>query len=104
MRSQKQESHQTIRGVRSFLGEIGYYRKHTVNFADLAKPLTKLLKTTVKFVWNDNCTLAVENLKKSVIKDCLLKGPDFTKGFILATDASCHSIGSALSQLSDKNI
>lgn len=101
---QNLEVKKTIRGIRGFLGAMSYYRKHTQNFADIAKPLTNLLKTKEKFVWNNDCTLAVEKLKSNLIRDCLLKGPDFSRGFILATDASCHSIGSALSQLSDENI
>lgn len=98
------EVKRTVRGIRSFLGAVGYYRKHTENFASLATPLTKLLKTKVKFIWTNECTMAVDKLKKSLITDCLLKGPDFTKGFILATDASCFAIGSALSQLNSNNI
>lgn len=101
---QNLEVKKTIRGVRGFLGAMSYYRKHTQNFANIAKPLTNLLKTKEKFSWNNDCTLAVERLKESLIKDCLLKCPDFSKGFILSTDASCHSIGGALSQLSDDNI
>lgn len=37
------------KGIKSFLGMIGYYRRFIPNFAEIAKPLTKLLRKTAKF-------------------------------------------------------
>lgn len=98
---QKLEVKKTIRGVRSFLGAMSFYRRHTENFAEMAKPLYSLLKTSSKFVWTTDCDLAVANLKKSLIDECLLKSPDFEKAFTLSTDASNHTIAGALTQTSD---
>lgn len=94
----KLEVKKTLKGVRSFLGAIGYYRKHAPNFASMAKPLYTLLKTSNKFNWTPECDLAALNLKNSLIQDCLLKKPDFDKVFILSTDSSKHTIAGALSQ------
>ncbi|XP_068228128.1 uncharacterized protein [Palaemon carinicauda] len=38
------------REVRKFLGMVGYYRRFVKNFADLAAPLTNLLKKDVAFI------------------------------------------------------
>jgi hypothetical protein len=43
----------TVSGVRSMLGVFGYHRPFIPGFAEVAKPLTDLLKKDVKFVWGD---------------------------------------------------
>ena len=42
-----------------FLGLTGYYRNLCLNFLEIAAPLTNLLRKKVKFVWTDNCQLAL---------------------------------------------
>jgi hypothetical protein len=34
----------TVRDVRAFIGLAGFYRRHVQNFAEIAKPLTKLTR------------------------------------------------------------
>ena len=43
------------KGVREFLGMVGYYRKFTGRFADAARPMSKLTRKEVKFEWTDEC-------------------------------------------------
>jgi hypothetical protein len=40
-----------IRAVRVFLGLSGYYRQYTTRYAELAKPLTTLLRKDSPFYW-----------------------------------------------------
>lgn len=89
------------RGIKSFLGMIGYYRRFIPNFAELAKPLTKLLKKTVKFCWTDESECSFQQLKSKLITPPILQYPDFEKPFILTTDASKIAISAVLSQLVD---
>ena len=37
------------KGVREFLGMVGYYREFINGFADAARPMTKLTKMTLNF-------------------------------------------------------
>ena len=41
--------------VMKFLGAVGYYRKFCRNFADVALPLTSLLRKNAKFEWTAEC-------------------------------------------------
>ena len=42
-----------VKEVRSFLGLAAFYRRLVPNFAQLAKPLTELLRKDAKFRWSE---------------------------------------------------
>ena len=46
-----------------FLGMAGYYRNFCLNFSEIAAPLTILLSKRVKFVWTDDCQMAIDKVK-----------------------------------------
>jgi len=94
----------TITQLKSFLSAVGYYRKFIKNFSMISKPLYNLLKKDVPFVWNNNCTIAFESLKEKLITAPILSSPDFSKPFIIRTDASLDGVGGVLLQMSDQNI
>ena len=68
-------------------------------FAKVAKPLTDLTKKGDKFVWNENCELAFEQLKKALTTSPVLAYPSREDPFILDTDSSNVAVGACLSQL-----
>ena len=41
------------KGVKIYLGFVGYYRKFIPKYSDIAKPFTELTKLEVPFVWTD---------------------------------------------------
>ena len=87
--------------VRSFLGLVGYYRKYIPNFASIAAPLTDLTKKgkPTRVEWTKECAEATCTLKEYLTREPVLVNPDFSKGFILQTDASDRGLGAVLSQL-----
>uniref|UniRef100_A0A1X7UT63 Reverse transcriptase domain-containing protein n=1 Tax=Amphimedon queenslandica TaxID=400682 RepID=A0A1X7UT63_AMPQE len=88
--------------VWAFLGLVGYYRKFTPNFSTVAVALTDLTRTTAPTVvqWNSQCQKAVDTLKDSLCESPLLHSPDFSKQFILQTDASERAVGAVLKRYS----
>ena len=84
--------------VQKFLGLANYYRRFVPNFATKAKPLHRLTKKTAKFKWSVQCQEAFIGLKQCLTTAPVLSLPDFTKQFILNTDASDSGIGAVLSQ------
>ncbi|CAH2089856.1 unnamed protein product [Euphydryas editha] len=84
--------------VKSFLGLVGYYRRFIENFSKITKPLTSLLKKDVSFHWTQEQELAFQTLKHKLISAPLLQYPDYSKPFILTTDASNYAVGAILSQ------
>ena len=86
------------KSLRRFLGMIGYYRKFCKNFAQLALPLTYLLKNSVKFSWSETCQKSFDALKGVLCHYPILRSPDFDKPFTLAVDASDEAAGAVLLQ------
>ncbi|KAL4083037.1 hypothetical protein QTP88_028367 [Uroleucon formosanum] len=77
-----------VKQIKSFLGLSGYYRKFINNYSSIANPMTNLLRKDVKFNWDDKCQQAFDKLKTILCSEPILQYPDFTKEFILTTDAS----------------
>jgi len=88
----------TTRELKGFLGLAGYYSRFIPNFSKVAKPLTELLEKKTPYVWNDKTNEAFISLKTLLTTETLLQYPDFSKTFILTTDASNDAIGVVLSQ------
>ena len=77
----------------------GYYRRFVQNYAMIAEPLTELTRKNMpeKIEWTERAELAFQRLKM-LVSAPLLKNPDFTRTFILQTDASGVGVGAVLSQ------
>lgn len=89
----------TTTEIKRFLGLVGYYRKFIPNFARITKPMTQCLKKGAKIKCDDlNYVNCFETCKTLLMNDPILQYPDFTKEFILTTDASNLAIGAILSQ------
>ncbi len=88
----------SVEKVRSFLGLTGYYRKFIQNYADIAQPLSSLLKKNSTFYWGPSQNKEFETLKEKLTSSPVLIFPDYSKEFILCTDASDVGLGRILKQ------
>lgn len=84
--------------IKQFLGLAGYYRRFIPGFSKVAKPLTELLKKETVFRWGNEQDKAFRVLRDALCSEPLLQYPDFTKPFVVTTDASQTAIGGILSQ------
>ena len=88
----------TSQELQRFLGLASYYRKFIQNFASIARPLHRLTEKGRPFKWTSECTSAFCKLKQHLTTAPILVYPDFSRPFILDTDASNDGIGAVLSQ------
>lgn len=91
-----------VREIRSFLGLCNYYRKMIDKFSEIALPMTVLTRKNVTFNWSTACEDAFQKLKQALTTEPLLVFPDFSKEFIVSTDASASAIAGVLSQRYDE--
>ena len=106
--------------LHAFVGLASFYRRHIRSFAKIANPLTSALQhapSTLRArkkrgievetqrpfesVWDQSCLTAFETLREALVSSEVLVFPDFTKPFLLETDASGHGFGAVLSQVVD---
>nr|GEY02618.1 reverse transcriptase domain-containing protein [Tanacetum cinerariifolium] len=88
----------TIKGVRSFLGHVGFYRRFIQDFSKIARPMTHLLEKETPFVFSKECIEAFNTLKKKLTEAPILVVPDWNLPFKLMCDASDYAIGAVLGQ------
>ena len=88
-----------VKGVQSFLGITGYYRRYVISYAKIAAPLIMITKKDVEFVWNEQMEEAFKELKKLLISAPILRAPNWNNKWILYTDASGFAIGGILAQI-----
>nr|GEW20265.1 reverse transcriptase domain-containing protein [Tanacetum cinerariifolium] len=92
-----------VKGVRSFLGHAGFYRRFIQDFSKIARPMTHLLEKYTSFVFSKDCIDAFETLKKKLTEAPILVVPDWNLPFELMCDASDFSIGAVLGQRKTKH-
>ena len=72
-----------MKGIRSFLGHTGFYRRFIGKKSEIALPMTKLLQKYSRFKFNDNCMIAFNKLKQALIDAPIIKPLDYDKPFEL---------------------
>ncbi|GJR84485.1 reverse transcriptase domain-containing protein [Tanacetum coccineum] len=93
----------TVKGVRSFLGHAGFYRRFIQNFSKIARPMTHLLEKETPFYFSKECIEAFNTLKKNLTEAPILIAPDWNEPFELMCDASDFALGAVLGQRHEKH-
>ena len=80
-----------VTALHSFLGLVSYYRRFVANFSVIANPLFALTRKGTPFDWSPKCQEAFQRLKDTLTSASVLAFPDFSREFLLETDASIHA-------------
>ncbi|KAL4347511.1 hypothetical protein GQ457_17G009270 [Hibiscus cannabinus] len=65
----------TVKGIRSFLGHAGFYRRFIEDFSKITKPLCSLLEQGRQFEFNEDCTKAFNLLKQKLVSAPIVEPP-----------------------------
>lgn len=106
--------------IKLFLGMVLYYQNFIQNCSRIAKPFFALttaprgkktpVRGTVSFKrlkpsdWKQEHSVAFQKLKTALLESVVLAYPDFSRPFILCTDASMDGLGAVLSQVPEGEI
>ncbi|GKD18834.1 reverse transcriptase domain-containing protein [Tanacetum coccineum] len=85
-----------IKGIRSFLRHVSFYRRFIKDFSKIARPLTKLLEKDTPFEFDDECLKAFESLKEKLTCASVIVSPNWNLLFELMCDASDFAVGAVL--------
>ena len=92
----------SVKGIRSFLGHAGFYRRFIKDFSQIAKPLSNLLVQGIPFEFDSQCLHAFSVLKDRLISSPIVVAPDWSFPFELMCDARDYAIGAVLGQKREK--
>jgi hypothetical protein len=84
---------QNHKELKSFLGLMSYYRRFVPRFSQIAAPLHKRLKGDVEYKWAGEQENAFQTLKAKLVSPPILSYRDYSREFILTTDASKDGVG-----------
>ena len=88
-----------VKGIISFLGHAGFYRRFIKDFSKLSKPLCNLLEKNSAFDFDDACLQAFNAIKEKLVSAPIMIVPDWNQPFEVMCDASDIAIGAVLGQM-----
>jgi hypothetical protein len=91
-----------IRGIPSFLGDCGFYRRFIKDFSHIAKPLINLLAKDVSFEFDNACLKSFNILKEALISAPIIQPPNWSLPFEIMCDASDYVVGTVLGQTKNR--
>nr|GEZ96439.1 reverse transcriptase domain-containing protein [Tanacetum cinerariifolium] len=93
----------TVKGIRSFLGHAGFYRRFIKDFSKIFRPMTHLLEKNAPFDFSKYCIQAFRTLKEKLTEAPILIAPNWDQPFELMCDASDFAVGAVLGQRIEKH-
>nr|XP_009790869.1 PREDICTED: uncharacterized protein LOC104238251 [Nicotiana sylvestris] len=92
----------SVKGICSFLGHAGFYRRFIKYFLKISSPLCRFLEKDIAFKFDDACLKAFEELKGRLVTAPIIIVPDWKQPFELMCDVSDLAVGAVLGQRRNK--
>ena len=79
-----------VKGVKSFLGLSGFYRRFIQDYTKFVGPLSRMTRKNAAFHWTPEAESAWKLIKSKLSSNPILVHPDLEKGYYLIFDASSY--------------
>ena len=66
----------TVKGIKSFLGHAGFYRRFIKEFLKISRPLCRLLEKDAKFDFDESCRFSIDEIKYKLVTAPIMLIPD----------------------------
>ena len=86
----------TVKGIRSFIGHAGFYRRFIKDFSKISRPLCRLLEKDANFDFDELCRSAFDKIKSRLVTTHIMVIPDLNNDFEIMCDASDFAMGAVL--------
>nr|GEV49024.1 putative reverse transcriptase domain-containing protein [Tanacetum cinerariifolium] len=68
-----------VKGIRSFLGHAGFYRRFIKDLSKIARPMSRLLEKDSVLFFSQECVDAFQTLKRMLMETPILIAPDWAR-------------------------
>ena len=92
----------TMKGIKIFLGHVGFYGRFIQDFSKIARPSCTLLEKDAKFEFDEACKSTFEEIKAKLVISPIMATPNWSKEFEIIRDASDYAMGIVLRQRKEK--
>ena len=92
----------TIKGIRSFLGHTGFFKRFIKDFSKIARPLCRLFEKDTRFNFDESYQSSFKEIRSRLVESPIMAKPDWNKKFKIMCDASDYAMGAVLGQKMDK--
>ena len=82
----------TVKGVRSFLGHAGFYKRFIKDFSKISRPMCRLLKKDATFDFDEASLEAFKELKSRLVITPIMNVPNWNEPFEIMCDANDFAI------------
>ena len=92
----------SVKGIRSFLGHVGFCRRFIKDFSKISRPLCILLEKDAKFEFDDSCLSAFKEIKSRLVIALIVATPNWNKEFEIMCNVDDYEMGLVLGQRTEK--
>ena len=92
----------SMKGIRSFLGHVGFYMRFIKDFSKIAKSLSNMLVQGTPFEFDEQCMHAFSILKEKLISAPIIIAPNWDLPFEQMCDSSDFAIRAVLGKKREK--
>ena len=92
----------TIKGIKSFLGHAGFYRKFIKDFSKISRPLCRLLEKDANFDFDESYISAFDEIKSKLVTGPIMLTPDWNNDYEIMCDVNDYVMGVVLGQKTEK--
>ena len=88
----------TVKGIRSFLGHAGFYRRFIKDFSKISRPFCRLREKYANLDFDELCRSAFDEIKSILVTAPIMLTPDWNNDYEIMCDASDYAMGAILGQ------